>query len=282
MLNRPAWKQIATERPGEDEARRVEQRVADAFEIAERAKDEALDGFERILADRQHDETGDDEGGGDIDERDERDVRPGGQGLQRRAHAARSLDARHQEAEVLGVGLFRPALAGDAAAAEHDDAVGEREDLVEFDRDQEHRLAGVALRDDPLVDEFDRADVDAAGRLPDEQDLGIAFDLARQHELLLIAAGEIGGLEQRRARPDVEGLHLLVGVGDDRLAVIEETLAVNRLAMKPEHRALAGFERHDEPDAMAIFRHVPDAEQPLHMRIALLRRDRLAFDQNFA
>src|ERR1700722_16532016 len=77
--------------PGEDEARRVEQGVADSFKVAERAKDEALDGLKRILADRQHDKTGDYEGGGDVDERKERDVRPGGQGLERRAHAARSL-----------------------------------------------------------------------------------------------------------------------------------------------------------------------------------------------
>ena len=96
-------------------------------------------------------------------------------------------------------------LAGDAAAAQHDDAIGKREDLVEFDRDQEHRLAGVALGDDALVDEFDRADVDAARRLPDEQDFRIALDLAREHDLLLVAAGEIGGLEQGRRRPDVEG-----------------------------------------------------------------------------
>ena len=33
---------------------------------------------------------------------------------------------------------------------------------------------------------------------------------------------------------------------------------------------------------MAIFRHVTDAEQPLHVRIALLRRDGLAFDQDLA
>ena len=117
---------------------------------------------------------------------------------------------------------------------------------------------------------------------PTSRIFGIALDLARQHDLLLIAAGEIGGLEQRRARADVEGLHLLLGVGYDRAAAIEETLAVNRLAMKSEHRALAGFERHDKPDAMAIFGHVPDAEQPLHVWIALLRRHWLAFDQDLA
>src|SRR6202042_405272 len=88
--------------------------------------------------------------------------------------------------------------------------------------------------------------------------------------------------QQRRAAPDGERLHLLVGVGDDRLAVIEETFAVNRLAMKSEHRALAGFERHDEPNAMAIFRDVPDAEQPLRVWIALMRRDGLAFDKDLA
>ncbi len=52
--------------PGEDEACRVEERVADPFEIAERAKNEALDGFQRILADRQHDKAGDHEGCGDV------------------------------------------------------------------------------------------------------------------------------------------------------------------------------------------------------------------------
>ena len=90
-VEQPGVKANGDRKAGEDEAGRVEQRVADPFEIAERAQDKALHGLERILADRQHDKAGDDEGGGDIDQRDERDVRPGGQGLQRRAHAARSL-----------------------------------------------------------------------------------------------------------------------------------------------------------------------------------------------
>src|SRR3984957_16682326 len=76
---------------GEDEARRVEQRVADPLEIAERAQNKALHRLERILADRQHDKAGDHESGGDIDKRNERDIRPSGQGFQGRAHAARSL-----------------------------------------------------------------------------------------------------------------------------------------------------------------------------------------------
>ena len=267
---------------GEDETGRVIEREADAFEIAERAGDENLHRLERILADRQHDETGNDEGCGDIDERDQRNVRPDGQGPRRRAHAARSLTPamrRPRSWALVSSGRRSPVT---RPAHEHDDAVGKGEDLVELDRNQQQRLAGVALGDDALVDEFDRADVDAAGRLPDQEDLGIALDLARQHDLLLIAAGEVGGLEQRRRRPDVEGLHLPLRVGDDRPAIEQHALAVHRLLMEAEHRAFARLERHDEADAMAVLRHVADADEALGARIALHMRQRLAVDEDFA
>ena len=80
-VEQPGMKADRDRQPGEDEARRVEQRVANSFKVAERAEDEALDGLQRILANRQHDEAGDYESGGDVDERNERDVRPGGQRL---------------------------------------------------------------------------------------------------------------------------------------------------------------------------------------------------------
>src|SRR6185437_2545996 len=76
---------------GEDEARRVEEGIADPFEIAERSENQALDCLKRILADRQHHKAGYDERGGDVDERNERNVGPRWQRLERRAHAARSL-----------------------------------------------------------------------------------------------------------------------------------------------------------------------------------------------
>jgi hypothetical protein len=50
------------------------------------------------------------------------------------------------------VAFCRPAatLADDAAVEHHQDAVGQRADLVELDRHQQDRLAGVAHRDDRL------------------------------------------------------------------------------------------------------------------------------------
>ncbi len=47
----------------------------------------------------------------------------------------------------------------------------------------------------PLVDELDGADIDAARRLADDQHVRVPLHLAGQHDLLLVAAGEIGGLQ---------------------------------------------------------------------------------------
>ena len=105
------------------------------------------------------------------------------------------------------------ALAGDAAVEHHDDPVGERLDLVELDRDEQDRLAAVAQRDDLLVDELDGADVDAAGRLADQQHLGVALHLAGDDDLLLVAAGEVGGLQVAGRRADVEALDARRGRG---------------------------------------------------------------------
>ena len=88
-VEQPGVEADGDRKAGEDETGGVIERESDAFEIAEGAGDENLHRLERILADRQHDETGNDEGRGDIDERDQRDVGPDGQRPQRRAHAAR-------------------------------------------------------------------------------------------------------------------------------------------------------------------------------------------------
>ena len=107
--------------------------------------------------------------------------------LSRRALLASA--AGHQEAEALlgGSGgsmlTMRPFV--------HDgDAVGERADLVQLGRDEQHRRARVALGDELAVDELDGADIHAARGLRGEQHARLAADLARDDDLLLVAAGE--------------------------------------------------------------------------------------------
>ena len=153
----------------------------------------------------------------------------------------------------------RPALAGDPAAAHDEDAVREGEDLLELDRDDQDRDAGVAQRDEPAVDELDRADVDAARRLADDQHLRAALDLARQHDLLLVAAGEFAGLEPRRRRADVVARHLAREVRDHPAVIEERTIAEGGVVGEAERRALEGREGRNEPGAQPVLRHVQQA-----------------------
>ena len=84
--------------------------------------------------------------------------------------APRRRDAGHQQADLLAWRVRRDDR--DDPAAVHDrDPVGERHDLVQFAGDQQHGGAVVALVHDPAVDELDRADVHAAGRLRGDEQL---------------------------------------------------------------------------------------------------------------
>ena len=127
---------------------------------------------------------------------------PPSAGVDRRS---RRLPARagHRDAELV-LGDARSELADDLALVEHEDPVGEREDLLELERDEQHCAALVPLLDEPAVDELDRADVETARRLRRDQHLRVAVDLAREHDLLLVAAREATGERLRPAAANVE------------------------------------------------------------------------------
>ncbi len=79
-------------------------------------------------------------------------------------------------------------LALEVALAHHDHAVGHAHHLGELGRDDQH--GGAALREvvDDAVDLGFRADVDAAGRLVEDQHHRARLQQARQQALLLVAA----------------------------------------------------------------------------------------------
>ena len=93
--------------------------------------------------------------------------------------------------------------ADDRAVLEHDDAVRALDQLLQLGGDQQH---GRALRGQ-LVDQRLhlglRADVDAAGRLVEQQHLGVQAQPAGQQHLLLVAAGQV-------ARPAAPGSDALI------------------------------------------------------------------------
>src|SRR3954464_292472 len=111
--------------------------------------------------------------------------------------------ARHRDPELLLADIRRE-LADDLSLVDDEDAVRQRQDLLELGRDEQDRAAFVALLDEAPVDELDRADVEPARRLCSEQDARVAADLAREHDLLLVSARERRGACARAAAADVE------------------------------------------------------------------------------
>ena len=103
--------------------------------------------------------------------------------------------AGHRDAELL-LGRRRRELTDDLALVHDEDPVGEREDLLELERDEQDAASLVALLDHAAMHELDRADVEPPRRLRGDQDLGVAVDLAGEDDLLLVPAGEAA-----RARP---------------------------------------------------------------------------------
>ena len=140
-----------------------------------------------------------------------------------------------------------------SASAEH---------LVELGGDDDDGGAVVALGDDPLVDELDRADVEAARRLGHDQQLQRAGQLAGEDDLLLVAAGQAS---TRGARCDgvrtsnssTRSLGVLRGCGrgrgtcrlDERRAVVEVEHEVlgDREARRPGRRAAGPRARSRRP-----------------------------------
>ena len=80
----------------------------------------------------------------------------------------------------------------DQAAGVHDgDPVGQVEDLVQLEGDQQDGLAAVTLLDKLLVDELDRSDVQSPGRLYGDQQIRVGLDLAADDRLLLVSSGQL-------------------------------------------------------------------------------------------
>ena len=193
------------------------------------------------------------------------------------AHAAASRDAGHHQAELAA---RRPRRAAPRRRSWPSNITRMRsasdQDLVELDRDQQDRLAGVAQRDEPAVDELDGADIDAARRLADEQQLGIALDLARQHDLLLVAAGEVGGLQPRIRRPHVVSASICRW---QRSRTLRRGPAgrpvIGRIVVVAEDRRFrCARRRSTRPIALAVLRHMGEPAPPRSSRgfVALRRR----------
>ena len=233
------------------------------------AREDRLVGGEGVVPGRDDDETADEER---EDGRRERREEPAesrvpaaddlvaGAGVRALAHAAVAFRFPPTMAKPISSsetsGLYSR---DDLALVDDEDPVGERQDLVELEGDEQDGAALVPLLDEAAVDELDRADVEAAGRLRRDEDARVARDLARDDHLLLVAARERRG---RRLGPPPRTSNSFSSASRARDQPPREEPAVLRvrlLAVVVQRDVLRQAEVEDEAAQLAVLGDVPDA-----------------------
>ena len=112
--------------------------------------------------------------------------------------------AGHEVADLLDRRRPGVELADDLALVDDEDPVGERADLVEVLAHEQDRDAACSGLAEVRVHRLDRADVEPARRLGDDEDERIVVELSPEDELLEVAAGEVA-----HGRPRPGGLHVV-------------------------------------------------------------------------
>ena len=178
-------------------------------------------------------------------------------GLRGHAHAATCAPVAARTTDSSSASVARE-LTGDPALVHHEHAVGHPEHLGQLGADHQHREALARELGHQPVHLGLRADVDAARRLVDDQDLRARGEPLAEHDLLLVAAGqeadrvgELVELQLQLGRP-VRG-ELGLGAGADHAELVAQRLQAGEadVALDAElhHQALLAAVLGDEADA---------------------------------
>src|SRR5437763_13032873 len=128
----------------------------------------------------------------------------------RRALMLLACTADRRGQHGFGRPLLDRARGGKPPATHHRQPVAHPEQFRQIRAHQQHRLALCGTARDRLVDLRPAADVDAARRLVEQQDLRVLMQQPADRHLLLIPAGQ-GAHRLRRSRADAQGLDPLRG-----------------------------------------------------------------------
>src|SRR6185436_2697932 len=138
------------------------------------------------------------------------------------------------------------------------DSVRQSEDLVQLQGDEQHGSSLVALLDEAPMDELDGADVQAPGRLCGDEDLRIARDLAREDDLLLVAARKCLRECLRSPATDVELAYQVSCACDEVLRIEPAEPRRGRCSVVVERDVLGNGELEDETPSLPVLGNVPE------------------------
>ena len=82
-------------------------------------------------------------------------------------------------------------LVDDLSGAEHDNAIGNRDQFVKIGRDDNNRGAACRRIDQRIADRCGRREVEPLGWTVSDDDGENTFELAADHQFLLVAAGQV-------------------------------------------------------------------------------------------
>src|SRR5215208_1942093 len=185
------------------------------------------------------------------------------------SHQQTQLGPRHRAAEE---------IADDAAVTEHQNAVAEVHHLVEIEGDEEDAATLVTLGDELLVDELDRSDVEAAGRLDGKEGVWLAMQLAGDDQLLLVSSGERPGGRVRGGRANVKRPHQPFGQCPAAGVVDPASRTEWCLLGIPQEDILGERKREHQPTVMAVLRDVRESHAAARVRTG--RGDSLALQEH--
>ncbi len=166
----------------------------------------------------------------------------------------------------------------DAAAGEDQHPVAQAFQLDAVGGRHQHRHAAIGDGAHALIDLAARADIDALGRLVDQQDAGLRRDLAAEQRFLLIAAGQFVELGFARGGADAQILDDGLGALG-LLGMVDDAMARDR-AEKAQAEILA--QRQIEEDAFGVAVVGDEADAGVAECAGPLARDRHVLDADLA
>src|SRR5437764_1064207 len=177
----------------------------------------------------------------------------------RRSILMRIVPSRHQQADLVDARIGPRGLTDDRALVHDRDPVCKRQDLVEVLADQQHGDTFRGCVAEVRVDGLDRSDVEPTGRRGRNEQLRLTRELAREHHLLQVAAGEQACRRRRAGRRDRVAADQLDRTLLDATQPQQRPARRRWTAIRAQDEVRGDAEARRDAGAEPVFRPVRDA-----------------------